>query len=376
MQAIGSSGRFSSMPEHYDDAARGNIFQLTTLADVLINEVMKALDAKLAKVKKPKSAEMAFVMAQRNLINGLKEKADALRTAASASGRGTDVIIRQNFAAFRDEMNRLTSPITWTEALLGELKKFKKYRSRLSRVTTTMVGDMSKLKFDDPSQYTNIIERMILEAAKWHWKDVRLNFEWNQNKSSRGFQGTLVITSPKNQLKRFKRNREFAARIGALDGRWDLPGRLGRTTRRFLPKMRIFGPPMHRLSIPIAESRNSQPNGSQSSGSTRNSPPPPAPPAAGATPGSLLSERLSGLEETIEMEIEAQGGGSEAERTITGFEQSGETNYMSGYGLQIPVTVTTPTSSFFGSFMNFFGMPAAVPQTLLPLGGLVFQGAL
>lgn len=348
VRSVASFSSMNSVPEHFGAEARRRIHTFASATDVFANETMKVLNDRYSRVRRPRRASTALLTAHRSLIAGLQASTAKLAAAAAPEGTGTDVHIRQAYAAFKDEVNRLSDPMTATEALLGEIRKFG-MSSRLKKVSVSMTGDASKLTFDERSTFAaqarRVISLLILNAAKFHWRNRKFEFEFQQLPADGVKQGLLIIKSRSNKLGRFKHNREFKALVQSMNGEFDLPGRIRRTWRRLFPSKRPTA--MHRIVIPIPVVEPPKTNGSQGNGSRRNSPPPPA---AGAASGGSHAGKVTGLEET-QMAMDLPGGG-EAESAM----------------------VMMHTTPFVSSLTSFLGIRPVAPQMMLPLGGLVLRG--
>lgn len=286
---VRSASGFYQMPEYFSPEERTAIFSFANLTDAFAEEVMKALTLP----KKPKKAEHAFIVAEAALIGALRVRARELSAAINPAGSSNQMAIRQKIDAFRQELSEIAHPISWNERVLTEMRKFKKLAGRLEDVSVTTKGEVSAVVFDRPEMFKLIIERMVIEAAKFHWKDIKLTFEWNERRKSAGDQGELVISSASSSLRRFRRDRDISGIVRQLGGRWDLPGRLGRFLRSRFTVLRRMA--VHRLMLPIPLSR------SRVSGSGTQAPPPPTTSSGSGSSGEGV--KVLGLADTVEAEM-------------------------------------------------------------------------
>ncbi len=284
-----SASGFYQMPEYFSAEEKAAIFSFANLTDAFASEVVNALDAALP--KKPKKAEHAFIMAEMQLIAELRRRVTDLSAAINPASSAQQMAIRQMIEAFREELADIVNPITWSERVLVEMKKFKKFASRMDDVSVTVKGEVSAVVFDRPELFRLIIERMMVGSARFHWRDVKLNLEWNERRRSTGDQGELVVSSQSNSLRRFRRDRNVSSAVSQLGGRWDLPGRWGRFWRSRFSVLRRTA--LHRLMLPIPVSRATV------NGSGTLSPPPPPARSSGASSEGV---RVLGLAETVEAE--------------------------------------------------------------------------
>lgn len=349
-------------PGSFDDNARAKILSYANITDMFAGIVFSAAwDASAPFSKKPKFSEQAFLLTQMRMIADVRERVKDIVKSIHPDGTGTSAQISNDITSLRSEIDIYINPILWTDKFLTTIRSYRKFDRRLSEVFVSMKGDVSMIQFGNPQQYINLISRFLLYASKFHWKQVRLNFEWNQQRSSSDTQGTLIIGSESLSLSGVRRQDGVREIVRQMDGRWDIPWFLGRHFRKRLQKVRnIFGPPFDRVMIPIAAAAN---RGATPASRPVQTPPPGGP--SGGTGGSSVAG-LADFERAETVEVSSLDDPSRALYTY--------------YSLLIQAQSHTGSGTIYGNqFINWWrGARAFVGgYHFTPVdSGAVFQGAL
>lgn len=246
LAAVSRIERGPFLPEN-----RRAILDLAHACEILASRVLEATVEKVT--NPPASPEHALIFAQRNMINGTR---NLIRQLSQSIAKFEDTKAANDIKGFLDNWRQQRNPLRWAFGFTTGAIKHEIVSRRRVIFNFAIPQGTPMLAHNKPHVLLNLMDRIFFRALK---KKVPLKFEFIKATNE------LSIAN-KKQLKTLRRDKNIAALVRELDGRWDLPGRTRRFFRSLFRRARKGYPPYHRLLIPLTAANGNGLSGSRNGG--------------------------------------------------------------------------------------------------------------